>query len=641
VSILSYDFRSFLRYDELAAWLHALAAAHPRLLTVSAYGRSHEGRALLLATLTDAQTGPHDAKPAHWVDANIHATEVTGGVAALYLIHALVTRHAAGEPVATEALRTRTFYVAPRVNPDGVEAALGSRPRHHRSSVRPWPWPSGHRWPGLHPEDVDGDGRVLQMRVPDPDGAWVEHPEEPRVLTPVGPLGAPEGARRYRVFTEGLVEAYDGFTVPAPRDPAGLDLNRNFPVGWSRAIPGAGDHPLSEPEVDALVRAICARPNVCGYNAFHTSGGMLLRPSSSAPDSTLPPVDLKVFASFGAHFTPLTTYPVYSVFESVTWDPAKPMGGVADDWAYEHLGVYAWTTEFWDAIYRVTGVHSTQDLWYMGPTPEQHLAMCRWCDARGVDGYVPWRPFAHPQLGPVELGGVDAFRVWVNAPACVLKEEVAPHADVAIYQALASPRLEVKGVWVDELGGGLWRVRAGVANVGWLGTEVTQWARDRGLVLPITLELSGVEVVEGEAGGGGERGVAGHGGDAVGARPRPGAAHHARALRRGGGGGGGAVARWAARRARGVHPQRRGARGGHPRPPLARLGGARGARGRGGGDGASPPLRGGGGAGAGGGLRWPSRSGWTPTPARAPSATSSRAPRSAGGCWRISWRTRR
>ena len=39
-------------------------------------------------------------------------------------------------------------------------------------------------------------------------------------------------------------------------------------------MPGSGDHPLSEPEIDALVRAIVARPNICGYNAFHTSGGV-------------------------------------------------------------------------------------------------------------------------------------------------------------------------------------------------------------------------------------------------------------------------------------------------------------------------------------------------------------------------------
>ena len=72
------------------------------------------------AVTTDAGTGAHDTKPAHWVDANIHAIEVTGGVAALHLIHHLVSGFGS-DPTVTEALRTRTFYVAPRVNPDGVE----------------------------------------------------------------------------------------------------------------------------------------------------------------------------------------------------------------------------------------------------------------------------------------------------------------------------------------------------------------------------------------------------------------------------------------------------------------------------------------------------------------------------------------
>ena len=496
---MTYDFDRFLRYDEMAAWLRGLAAAHPGLLTVGSYGTSHAGRELLVATITDSSAGAHDAKPAHWIDANIHATEVTGGVAALFIIGDLVSRRAAGDPVVVEALRTRTFYVAPRVNPDGVEDALADRPRYHRSSVRPWPWRDGHRWPGLHPEDVDGDGRILTMRIADPDGAWMPHPDEPRVMVPVGPLGAPAGATRYRLLTEGLIEHWDGFTVPQPRDPAGLDLNRNFPAGWGVDVLGSGDHPMSEPEVDALVRAVRARPNVCGYNAFHTAGGFMLRPRSGAPDSTIPPRDLFIFKKFGEHSTPLTTYPVHSVYEDLTWDKSKVMGGAGDDWAYEHLGVYSWTTEFWDAVYRATGTHSPTDIWYVGPTVEQDLAVCRWSDEHAPDSYVGWYPVEHPQLGRVEIGGSDLFHIWINAPLSRMKAEVAPHTDVAIYQAMASPRIEIKLAESVRLGGDAWRVRLGVANTGWLPTDVTALAREKDIVLPLVLEVRGGEVVGGEA----------------------------------------------------------------------------------------------------------------------------------------------
>ena len=171
----SYDFDRFLRYDDMVAWLQYAASRRPDLITLETYGHSYEGRKLWVIAITDSSTGAHETKPAHWVDANIHAVEVTGGVAALYLVHHLMQGFETGDAMVTEALRTRTFYVAPRVNPDGVEAALADRPSFHRSSVRSWPWTDGHRWPGLHPEDVDGDGRILIMRLPDPNGAWMMH----------------------------------------------------------------------------------------------------------------------------------------------------------------------------------------------------------------------------------------------------------------------------------------------------------------------------------------------------------------------------------------------------------------------------------------------------------------------------------
>ena len=495
---MTYDFSRFLRYDEMVNWLHDLQADFPGLLHLETYGTSHMGRDLWLATITDSATGSHDTKPAHWIDANIHATEVTGGVAALYVIHHLVAQYGADEHV-TRALATRTFYVAPRVNPDGVEDALADRPLFHRSSVRPWPWRDGHRWPGLNVQDIDSDGRILTMRITDPDGAWIEHDNDSRVMVHVGPLGAPEGKTRYRLLDEGVLENFDGFTVPTPRDPAGLDLNRNFPAGWSTTVTGSGDHPMSEPEIDALVRAVKARPNVCGYNAFHTAGGFLLRPSSVKPDSALPPYDVWVYKELGSVGAELTGYPVHSVYEDLTWDKSDTMSGAGDDWAYEHLGVYAWTTEFWDAIYAATGKHSPTNIWYVGPTPEQELAVCHWSDTHAPDSYVAWRPFDHPQLGNIEIGGADTFRIWTNAPASHLHATVKQHARFAVYQALAAPQIEIKRLHAERVGEGVWRVIASIANTGWLGTEISALARKHRVVLPLIAEIRGATVLDGPA----------------------------------------------------------------------------------------------------------------------------------------------
>ena len=146
-------------------------------------------------TATDASTGSHDTKPAHWIDASIHAVELTATVAACRVLQRLVDGFRSGDDAITRALRTRTFYVVPRVNPDGAEWVLADRPRFRRSSVRPWPFADAHRWPGLHEEDVDGDGRILQMRFPDPDGPWIAHPDDARVLIPVPPPALPRARR--------------------------------------------------------------------------------------------------------------------------------------------------------------------------------------------------------------------------------------------------------------------------------------------------------------------------------------------------------------------------------------------------------------------------------------------------------------
>jgi hypothetical protein len=238
--------------------------------------------------------------------------------------------------------------------------------------------------------------------------------------------------------------------------------------------------------------AVVARPNVCGYNAYHTSGGVLLRPSSTRPDRDLPPVDVRTWTQLGRRCTDLTTYPVHSVYEDFTWDPSKVMSGAADDWAYEHLGVYSWTTEYWDVIAAATDQRSHTDIWVTGPTPEQELAVLRWADEHHPgEMFAEWRPFDHPQLGPIELGGWNWLRSWTNPPSGRLQAEVAPHAEFAVFQALAAPALEVLLVDAESLGEGTWRVRAGIANTGWLPTTVTERARANTLVLPTVVELTG------------------------------------------------------------------------------------------------------------------------------------------------------
>ena len=262
------QFNEYCNYESLTQAIQAYAEAFPNLLHLQSIGKSYAGRDIWLLTATRFDTGPANEKPAFWVDGNIHAIELASSSAALYLVHTLAQGYGEDEQI-TRCLDTRAFYICPRINPDGAEWALGAPPKIIRSSIRPYPYDEAPV-EGLQPEDMDGDRRILSMRIADPNGPWKISPEEPRLMVPREP--AETGGQFYRLMPEGRLLKADNINLkPAPVKES-LDLNRNFPAHWQPESKqkGAGQYPASEPEVRAVVDFIARHPNICGGVAFHT-----------------------------------------------------------------------------------------------------------------------------------------------------------------------------------------------------------------------------------------------------------------------------------------------------------------------------------------------------------------------------------
>jgi murein tripeptide amidase MpaA len=492
-------FSRFLNHEEISRLLDDWEKRFADVLQVSSLGRSREGREIWLATLTSNVDGEPSQKPAIWIDANIHATELTGSVAALHLIWSLASGSGT-DPRIAEALRTRTFYVVPRHNPDGAELALAKDPRFIRSSTRLWPLGRGDA--GLEPRDVDGDGRILWMRIPDPNGAWMEREDEPRLLAPRPVEDLPSPKQFFRLLPEGLVKGNHIEVFGMAPAMQALDLNRNYPFEWAPedVQVGAGPTPLSEPEVEAVVTAIQDRSNICVYIAYHTFGGCHLYPYGDRPESALPPGDRKLYRLIGAQATSFTGYPSASTLSY--WQTDDRYLGTQDDWAYDHSGILSLTTEFWNPFHHAgISLESSVDLWSQVYRPDDELRLLEWSDreARGRC-FVDWYPFDHPQFGPLFLGGWDPLHLN-NPPEHLLEAEVAPHSELAVHLALSTPRLRVRDTTLTSLGQDLWELQAVVENTGWMATNVTEKALQRRppLDLEIALSLSaGAQLVDGE-----------------------------------------------------------------------------------------------------------------------------------------------
>jgi len=481
-------FNKFYRYEELTRLLKEYAKEYPNLIQLESIGKSHEGRDVWLITATNFRSGSDVEKPALWVDGNIHASEVTASAACVYHIHKLVTKYGRDKQI-TEALNTRAFYIVPRVNPDGAEWALADKPKIVRSSTRPYPYDE-EPVDGLLEEDIDGDGRILLMRIPDPNGTWKSHPKNPRLLIRRDPVES--GGKYYRVLPEGMLKNYDGATIDVREPKEGLDLNRNFPMSWRTESEqnGAGPYPTSEPEVRNLVDFIARHPNITGAVTFHTFSAVLLRPYDDRSDDEFPAEDLWTYKKIGDQGTKMTGYPNISVFHDFKYHPKSVTTGSFDSWIYEHFGIYSWTVEVWSPIAK-SGLKNYKYIdWFREHPVEDDVKIFKWANKNLKEGYVEWYEYDHPQLGKVELGGWDWLHTWTNPPGEFLEKEIKVFPDWLVWHALISPKLALRDVSVTALGEDNYRVRLVVENTGWLPSYVTKKALDRkmrGLVCEIEL----------------------------------------------------------------------------------------------------------------------------------------------------------
>lgn len=481
-------------HDEIVALLDGWGREAPDLIVVEEIGRSTDGRPLLSATITDRRTGDPADKPAVYIEGNIHAGEVLPSVVALLTIDELIG--GADRPEIAALLETHTFYIRPRVSPDGAEVYL-TTPNRLRSAAIAWPSPT--RQPGLHAADIDGDGEITLMRRRDPAGEWCVSARDPRVMVRCDIDDPPDG--RYLLVQEGTVEGPVGPNLTMAPALWGLDFNRSFPHNWKPEHEqyGAGPYPLYMPETRATADFFLAHPNIFAAVLYHTAGGFIFTLPSSRSLASYPHDDLTAeYETITRDYTRLTGCPAFPSYDEET-DTAR--SGSLMDWAYSQMGVLTWVPELWD-IQRASGARSDRVAAFQAVDEDAEIAMLAWADRElPGTGFRDWRPFEHPQLGPVEIGGWTFKFTHQNAPPAFIPAVAEGAIAWSFLVARAAPRLEVETTNVTRLGERSWLVTARVANIGYLPTNVCQQAVDvrRAPQVSVSIAGDGIEVLGGPA----------------------------------------------------------------------------------------------------------------------------------------------
>jgi len=493
------DFNHYFTNEEISHLQDEWVSQYPDLIQVSTIGKSHDDRPIWLWTITNRSTGTDLEKPAVWIDANIHATEITGTTAAIYIAQHLLTSYGSDDQI-TRQLNQAVYYIVPRINPDGAAWAMAPNPRYVRSGVRPYPWEEKDE--GLFSQDINGDGKILQMRLEDSNGDWKVSSLDPRLMEKRAPHE--NGGTYYRLFPEGMLEDYDGYVIKMGRPLEGLDFNLNFPFQWRAEGEqyGAGPYPTSEPETHALADFISTHPNINFAITFHTYSRVILRPYSTKSDDDMNTDDLWVFKKVGEIGSKLSGYRCVSTFHDFKYHPKEVTTGAFDDWMYDHLGVFTYTIELWD-LPTEAGIKDRKWIeWWREHPHEEDLQILKWIDEHGAsDAYFEWQPYDHPQLGKVELGGWNSMFTWRNPPLDFVEAEVKRHYPFILSLGEMLPHLTLFNLDVRKIGEDKYHINLVVENPGFLPTYTSQQSKSRKVSRPVRVELElpeGVKLASGK-----------------------------------------------------------------------------------------------------------------------------------------------
>ena len=490
----------YLNYDGLTREVQAIASGS-NLARVMSVATTFEGRDVWMVEIGNPNGVPLDQRPAVMVVANLSADHLIGSHLALASIRRLLSQAATDDEV-RRIMDENTIYVFPRANPDGAEAFFESVLWDRRVNARPYDDDNDGRTDEDSPNDLNGDGMITVMRVMDPEGEFIVHPDDDRLMKRASAVDREAG--RYTLYWEGTDDDGDGFYNEDGR--GGVDLDRNFQHEHPYYQADAGPHMVSEPESRALIDFAVAHRNIAAILTFGHSDNLVTAPNGQGRLAAASMPDLAAFANqsnagvlstgifssnpdnrFGGlqlrgaqpgsdhdpnsgrrpqvtvdgqdtpYFSAVTElYRELTGIESVAMN--RTAEGAFFQFGYYQYGVPSFSTQGW-ALPEADGANS-------GTVEQKALA------ALGDGVFVPWTTVQHPDFDNVEVGGFVPGTLANPMGAAMSQANGEAHGDFIAGLAGMLPRVSIVDTEVTAHGGGVFTVSAVIENAGYFPTAL-------------------------------------------------------------------------------------------------------------------------------------------------------------------------
>lgn len=434
--------------------LAALAKNYPQLVKVTSLAKTTGGKDAWQITIG---TGNTATKPAIAVVGGVEGNYLLGTELCIGFAESLLQGSTTDS--IKSLLNKTTFYIFPNMSPDAMEQYFASvkYERQGNATATDDDRDGKNNEDGF--DDLDGNGKITQMRVESPIGEYLPHPDDARVLIKADVSKGEKG--KYSIYTEGRDNDNDGQLNEDGE--GGVWFNKNLTYKHPSFTVGAGEFAVSENEDRALLDNLFELFNVYAVISFGSNNNLSTPVTYNAASA-----NQRIVAGW-LEGDANNNKMVSELYNKITGlkDAPKSSAGGGDffSWAYFHYGRLSFSTPGWWVPKSKPDTAKKEKAFTVEDATANYL---RWAAQQGITNtFTPWKAIQHPGFPNrvVEVGGVDPF-VLINPPYKLVPDLVKKHTEFLVKLAAYQPEIDIVNVSTEKISNGFTRITLDVINKG-------------------------------------------------------------------------------------------------------------------------------------------------------------------------------
>jgi hypothetical protein len=477
-------------YKEMSQTLKDLQSKHPSITKLISLTKTQGGKDIWVLEI-----GKINSK-------NQPGLVILGGVDGSYISGPELSLRFAEELLSSSTtdsignlLDSVSFYIIPNVSPDASEQYFSDLKYARSKNSRETDDDRDGRLNEDPYEDLNKDGMITSLRIKDPKGTWITHPDDERVMIPADKKEGEKG--QYILITEGIDNDLDkNFNEDGP---GGIIFNKNLPYKFEHFKPGAGDYPVSEKETKAVLDYLYEKWNVFAVLAFGPSDNLSAPQQFNKSDA-----EKQVISSILESDATINSF-ISKKYNEISGEKSHPETRVSNggfmQWAYFHYGRLSFgTPAFYIPEIKIEpdSLDSSKKK-KEGFNPEVNFM--RWADSTIQEEYfLDWTKIQHPDFPDhqVEIGGLYPY-VRNNPPVGMMDSISRTHNEFIVWLSSQRPVIEIINVHSESIGKNLYRLEMDIYNRGYFPALSEIGIKSRWVKKPkinLTLE-NGQEIISG------------------------------------------------------------------------------------------------------------------------------------------------